>query len=88
MVHNSNISDTDRLKYSSMLSDIQAYLSMQKEAFQLAQHNLEEFNMTYPLHIWFLLYTEKVDKFRKKLAEIITPFYSLSEKLQNVQLPS
>ena len=84
---NKNKSQYNKLQYSAMISDFELYFSMQKEAFKLAQHNLEEFSMTYPLHILILLYTEKIKEFRDKLAEIITPFYSLSEKLQNVQLP-
>jgi hypothetical protein len=54
-----------------------------------ALHTFEDFNMTYPLHIWLLLYQERMKNFRdKKLAPVITIFYSLSEKLQNVQLPN
>lgn len=67
--------------------DFQKYSEMQIDAFQLAQHNLEEFSMTYPLHIWLLMDIEKTENFRNDFAKIITIFYSLSEKLQNVQLP-
>ncbi len=86
VVHGDGNSDK-KLQYSAMMSDFESYFPIQKEAFQLAQHNLEEFSMTYPLHILILLYTEKLREFRDKFSEIITPFYSLSEKLQNVQLP-
>jgi hypothetical protein len=45
--------------------------------------------MTYPLHIWILLLQEKWEKFRNfSLSPEITLFYSLSEKLQNAQLPN
>jgi hypothetical protein len=53
-----------------------------------AERWFEEFNMTYPLHIWILLLLEKWEKFRNfSLSPEITLFYSLSEKLQNVQIP-
>lgn len=69
--------------------DFQKYADMQVEAFKLAQHSFEEFSMTYPLHIWMLLYIEKVEKFRNSsLAKVVPLFYSLSEKLQNVQEPT
>ena len=63
----------------------QRYVDMQVEAFELAEHNFEEFSMTYPLHIWMLMYIEKVEKFRNNFTDVVTSFYSLSEKLQNVQ---
>jgi hypothetical protein len=45
--------------------------------------------MTYPLHIWILLHLEKWEKFRNTaLSPEATKFYSLSEKLQNAQLPA
>ena len=69
--------------------DFQLYANMQLEAAKQALHDLEDLNMTYPYHIWLLLYQERVKKFRDfYLSPIVTVFYSLSEKLQNVQIPS
>jgi len=62
---------------------------MQLEAANQTLRSFEDFNMTYPLHIWLLLYQERVTNFRDKfLSPIVTIFYSLSEKLQNVQEPN
>ena len=59
------------------------------EATKLVQHDFEDFNMTYPLHIWMLMYIEKIERYRNySLSKVITLFYSLSEKLKNVQKPS
>ncbi|MBR4633500.1 hypothetical protein IKO50_00625 [bacterium] len=59
------------------------------EANNWVQRSFEEFNMTYPLHIWITLHIEKAEDFRNgSLSKVITSFYSLSEKLQNVQLPA
>ena len=72
----------------SKVTDFQGYANLQIEAAKETLHKFEEFNMSYPLHIGLLLYQEKVKEFRNKhLSPIITTFYSLSEKLQNVQLP-
>jgi hypothetical protein len=84
--NNTDDDNDTKLVYDAMLNDFKWYFSIQKEALELAEHNLEDFSMTYPLHIRLLLYVEKVEKFRAKYSEIITMFYSLSEKLQNVQI--
>lgn len=69
--------------------DFQWYTNLQLDATKRALHTFEEFNMSYPLHIWLLLYQEKMKRFRDlHLSPIVTLFYSLSEKLQNVQLPN
>lgn len=73
----------------SKMEDFERYFNMQMEATDLTKHNFEEFNMSYPLHIRMLLYTEKSESFRNNsLSKVITSFYSLSEKLKNVQTPS
>ena len=71
----------------SEATNLKLYSDMQIEAAKQTLKDLEELNLTYPLHIWLLLYQEKAKKFRDtNLSPIITIFYSLSEKLQNVQL--
>ena len=68
--------------------DLQLYANMQLEAAKQTLYDFEQINMTYPYHIWMLLYQEKVKKFRDQhLSKVVTLFYSLSEKLQNVQIP-
>ena len=80
--------ETSDLDYEVKRIDFQRYSDMQVEAFKMALNNFEEFNMTYPLHIWVLMYVEKIEKFRNNsLSKVIPLFYSLSEKLQNVQEP-
>ena len=81
--------ETKNLEYEMNRQDLKNYSDMQIEAFKMVQNNFEEFSMTYPLHIWVLLYAEKVEKFRNNnLSKVVPLFYSLSEKLQNVQEPS
>ena len=75
--------------WESKMDDLKWYFDIQMEATEWAQRGFEEFNMTYPLHIWIMLYIEKSEHFRNtSLSNVITSFYSLSEKLQNVQLPA
>ena len=82
-------SEKERRIIESEILDFKHYSDVQIEASKLVQRNFEEFNMTYPLHIRLLLYIEKSEKYRNdNLSPIVTLFYSLSEKLQNVQIPS
>jgi hypothetical protein len=41
----------------------------------------------YPLHIGFLIYQEDLALFGKQLATLVSPLYSLYNKLRNVQTP-
>ena len=76
-------------EYESQYLDFEWYANLQLEATKNALATFEDFSMTYPLHIWLLMYQERMKYFRdKELSPIVTLFYSLSEKLQNVQLPS
>jgi hypothetical protein len=75
--------------WNSKIKDLEWYFDIQMEANGWAQRGFEEFNMSYPLHIWILLHIEKWEDFRNgSLSKVVTSFYSLSEKLQNVQLPA
>ena len=72
----------------SELKDFEWYTNKQLDAVERVQRDLQDFNMTYPLHIWLLMYIERIEDFRNKtLSKVVTSFYSLSEKLQNVQIP-
>lgn len=84
----SGLDEKDMKLLSSELSDFWRYSEKQMEATKSVQHDFEDFNMTYPWHIWMLMYIEKIEKYRNNsLSKVITSFYSLSEKLKNVQLP-
>ena len=50
--------------------------------------DFQDFTATYPLHIGFVWYQEVLLRFRdRSVAKMVTPFYSLYEKLRNVQPP-
>jgi hypothetical protein len=46
---------------------------------------LREMYTTFPIHIWLLIYYEDLYRFRKELAKVVTPLYTLYDKLRNVQ---
>jgi hypothetical protein len=82
--------DKDELTILQLRSlDLKWYFDKQMEATKMVQRSFEDFNMTYPLHIAILLVIERWEKFRNNsLSNVVTTFYSLSEKLQNVQIPN
>jgi hypothetical protein len=85
----SELEEKDKQILKSELSDFWRYSDKQMEATNSVQRDFEDFNMTYPWHIWMLMYIEKIEKYRNNsLSKVITSFYSLSEKLKNVQLPA
>jgi hypothetical protein len=45
--------------FQSKLNDFKKYFELQMSATERAERGFEEFNMTYPLHIWILLLQEK-----------------------------
>ena len=45
--------------YQAKSTDFKKYFELQMSATEWAERGFEEFNMTYPLHIWILLHLEK-----------------------------
>lgn len=61
-------------------------VNLQLAAGQQTLYDYEDLIYTYPLHIELLMYLESLKNFRDNhLSPVVTLFYSLSEKLQNVQ---
>ncbi len=88
-MYNSKIDEKQIRTFRAKSTDFLWYANLQIDSTKRALHTFEEFNMSYPLHIWLLMYQEKMKRFRDlHLSPIVTLFYSLSEKLQNVQLPN
>ncbi|MDR2540398.1 MAG: hypothetical protein LBD11_01095 [Candidatus Peribacteria bacterium] len=81
---------TDQEK-TALLIELNAIVQqreMFETALQTSLKELQEIATTYPLHIGLVLYQEEALKFRDKYAaKLVTPFYTLYEKLRNVQPP-
>jgi len=57
-----------------------------QRAISLGIKMLREIDVTFPLHVWFMMYQEDLLNLRdKSLYKIVTPFYTLYGKLRNVQ---
>lgn len=57
-----------------------------QQAISLTIKMLREMDVTFPLHVWFMMYQEDLLNLRdKSLYKIVTPFYTLYGKLRNVQ---
>jgi hypothetical protein len=52
----------------------------------VAMKMLREIDISFPLHVWFMMYQEDLLSLRdKSLYKIVTPFYTLYGKFRNVQ---
>lgn len=86
---NTVFTDTKKRAVEAQSSDLWKYSNMQLAAAKQTFQDFTDLSMTYPLHVWFLMYQERMKNFRDRyLSPIVTLFYSLSEKLQNVQIPN
>ncbi len=57
-----------------------------QKAISIGMKMLSEIDVTFPLHVWFMMYQEDLLRLRdKSLYKIVTPFYTLYGKLRNVQ---
>lgn len=61
------------------------HLDWTQKAIWLSLRMLNEMYVSFPLHIWFLLYHEELLMIREELAKMVTPVYTLFDKLQNAQ---
>ncbi len=77
----SNLS-AKRLQVSQSLGN---YISWSKQALWMSLSMLHELRITFPLHIGLLVYYEDLFKLRKELIKVVTPLYTLHDKLKNVQ---
>ena len=84
-----NIQDNDmKVIVKNHATEMERYSNIQLKAADQTLSDFLDWTMTYPLHIWLLMYQERMKNFRDNyLSPVVTIFYSLSEKLQNVQIP-
>lgn len=62
-------------------------LDASKKAIQTSIQILKEAQYTFPIHIWFLMYSEDVHKFIWNMNKTLTPIYTLQDIFKNVQDP-
>jgi len=85
---NRNLSDLNREGFMVEIKSLFAQRDMYEQALRIALTDFQDFVATYPIHLGFVRYQEQLLKFRDIYAtNMVTPFYSLYEKLRNVQPP-
>lgn len=67
------------------IGNIQRHAHYTDKALTIATKYLREMYATYPIHIGMITYYEKLYSLRGQLIWLVTPLYTLSDKLQNVQ---
>lgn len=59
-----------------------------EKSISMTIRNLRDLYISFPIHIWLVMYYEDVLKLWKELQWISNPIYNLYDKLRNVQEPS
>lgn len=60
-------------------------LKRSQDALGVSLKMLTDSYVTFPIHIWMLMYWETLSKFGKEISKIAPPIYTLYDKLRNVQ---
>lgn len=69
----------------SLQQSIDNNIQRSTDALETSLRMLQEMRVTFPLHITLLFYYEDLKKLRQELVKIVTPLYTLYDKLRNVQ---
>lgn len=72
-------------KAAEIIAKTQQQIAWTQDAVDMSMRSLREMTATFPIHIGLLIYYEDLYRLRKELVKIVTPLYTLSEKLRNVQ---
>ena len=83
----SELSDTQVIeaRIADKVNKTQQQIAWTQEATDLSYKMLREMYATFPIHIGLLIYYEDLYRFRKELVKVVTPLYTLYDKLRNVQ---
>lgn len=66
---------------------IQQNISDSKQAIGTSIRLLKELQMTFPMHIWMLMYTEAINNLVQNFNKTLIPIYTLWDTFRNVQIP-
>ncbi len=72
-------------RVTDIIQKTQQQIAWTQEATDLSYKMLREMYATFPIHIGLLIYYEDLYRFRKELVKVVTPLYTLYDKLRNVQ---
>lgn len=71
---------------TSRINEMKTELIFSKQALEISIRMLRNAYVTFPLHIWFLMYRESLQDFGQAIAKIATPVYTLfGMKFKGVQ---
>lgn len=72
-------------KTIEIVAKTQQQITWTQDAVAMSMRSLREMGTTFPIHIGLLIYYEDLYRLRKELVKLVTPLYTLSDKLRNVQ---
>ena len=81
-----NLSDQENAKKKqATIWVIQQNLSESRDAIKTTIRLIKDLQMTFPMHIGFLMYTEAINTFVWKYNQLLTPIYTIYDIFRNVQ---
>ncbi len=77
--------DKQIINNQNRVSELYDNIQTSKEAIQISIKMLKELQYTFPIHIWFLMYSEDIYKFNWSIVKLLTPIDVLQHTFRNVQ---
>jgi hypothetical protein len=77
---------SEKVTYQNEINTLMVHRDLLEKSLKIALEEFQDFTTTYILHIGLVWYQEVLLQFRDTYAvKLVTPFYTLYEKLRNVQ---
>jgi len=86
---NLNVTDfqTKLANNQKRIQKITNALESSREAIRTTVKMLKEIQYSFPIHVWFLMYSEDIYKITSSMNKTLTPIYTLYDIFRNVQNP-
>lgn len=78
-------SNQELARATKIINQTQQQMLWTQETVDMSFRLLREMYATFPIHIWLLIYYEDLYRLRSELVKVVTPLYTLYDKLRNVQ---
>lgn len=88
IANNYNIISKDSSDAIKQMSEFNNEFMRIQKSIAMTTRNLRDIYISFPLHIWLVMYYEDVLKLWKELEWVSNPIYNLYDKFRNVQKPS
>ena len=85
---NYNIISNDSSQVTKQITKLNNEFMWIEKSISMTTRSLRDLYVSFPIHVWLVMYYEDVLKLGKELKLISNPIYNLYDKFRNVQKPS